>query len=308
VSRDCKNRSFILKLDDRCAWNLTGTRGTEQWFAQFASVLKLREGNSAELPTITFLRGGPAGPSGSDPPWPPDAAELNILEEEGWQPHHLGLVRYWSPPSGRDLVCELLNSRVRETAVLMMGQALQPLYLEAMRFGGLPLHGALVALDGHGVVLAGPNDAGKTTCCRRLPSPWKVLGDDETLVIHSDGKGYFAHPLPTWSNHLRSRSDHSCDVEQRVSLAAVFFLQQAPYVEALPMGEGRAAIEINESARQTHAWRLRGLCPGEENEWSTRVFENACHITRQVPAYTLRLNLGGRFWKEVERLLFPMRH
>lgn len=300
---DRNRNSYILKLNDRCAWNLAGTPGTEAWLDHFSSVLGLQAGMKEEFPRITFIRGRAAGPTGVDPRWPPDVAHLERLVQQGWEPNNLGLVRFWTSSKRSDLVGELLNSPAREIAILTMEQALQPLYSEAVKSSGIPLHGALVALDGQGVVLAGANDAGKTTACCRLPSRWKVLSDDETLLIRGKEEGYVAHPLPTWSDHWRSRSGQGCDMSQRVSLAAIFVLQQAPCVEVLPMGPARGAARINESARQASFWRLRAPGPHGQGLWSTALFDNACEIARKVPAYTLRLNLSGRFWEPIERLL-----
>jgi SynChlorMet cassette protein ScmC len=301
------HKTFVLKLDDRCAWNLSCTDGTETWLKHFASVMGLRRGQKRGLPQIRFIRGKPAGPAAINPPWRADVAELQSLPERGWVMDNVGLVRFWSSGEGSDLVCELLNSPARKMALLMMEQALQPLYLKALELEGVPLHGALVALNGQGVVIAGANDAGKTTCCSRLPPPWKVLGDDETLVIRRGEAGYFAHPLPTWSNHFQRRSGRSCDVGERVSLDAVFFLEQAPFMDIRPLGRGRAAGGINESARQAYFWRLQGLESRDRGTWSTMLFENACTIARTVPAYTLRLNLTDRFWERIERLLENLR-
>jgi SynChlorMet cassette protein ScmC len=303
MSKSLDNRSFVLQLDERQAWNLTGTNGTEAWLEEFAAVLRLPAGNWEGLPKMTFIRGRSAGPPGSDPPWPPDVAELQIVAEERWESNHQGLVRFWSRHEGHDLVCELLNSYVRQVAILTMAQALRPVYEAAIRSRGLPLHGALVARNGQGVLIAGASGAGKTTCCRRLPAPWKGLSDDEVLVLHREGRGYLAHPLPTWSCHFDSQAKQSWDLTERVSLAAVFFLQQAPCVAVLPMGRASAAAKINTSAREASFWRLRAPEPRGNESLSTAVFDNACHIAQAVPVYTLRLDLRGTFWEEIERVL-----
>jgi SynChlorMet cassette protein ScmC len=303
MSSNIYKRSFVLQLDEQCAWNLTGTRGTETWLTHFAEALVLPDGNREGFPNITFVRGDASGPDGAKPAWSPDLAELKSVADAGWEQSHQGLISFWSAPEGSNVVCEVLNSPYRLLAILSMAQALRPVYVKALSSGGMPVHGALVARGGRGVVIAGPNGAGKTTCCQRLPPPWRVLSDDETLLIDRNGEGYVAHPLPTWSRHFFSQSEHSCDLKQSVSLAAVFFLQHAPCVEVLPLGRARAAGKINESARQASFWRLRPPEPPGKAAWSTALFDNACHIAQAVPAYILRSNLTEPFWEEIERVL-----
>jgi SynChlorMet cassette protein ScmC len=303
MPRSLADNTYVLSLTRHFAWNLSATKGADAWLKSFASVLGLQRGSRCGSPRITFIRGAGAGPPFTEPPWPPDSGELKRLGREGWKTDDLTLVSFWTPPQGSDLVCELLNSHARKIAVLMMGEALHPVYHKAIEAGGMPLHGALVELNGQGVVLAGANDAGKTTCCRRLPDPWKVLCDDEILIVKEAGNGYRAHPFPTWSDYFLSRSRESCDVSRSVPLSAIFFLQQAPSIEILPMGRGQAAARINESAGQACFWRLKALELALRRVWTTKLFDNTCDLAGNVPAFLLRLNLTGRFWEDIERVL-----
>jgi len=34
-----------------------------------------------------------------------------------------------------------------------------------------------------------------------------------------------------------------------------------------------------------------------------QLFDNACELVREVPSYTLRTNLTGRFWEKIEKVL-----
>jgi hypothetical protein len=34
-----------------------------------------------------------------------------------------------------------------------------------------------------------------------------------------------------------------------------------------------------------------------------KVFENACALAKEVPAFKLRMSLKGRFWEEMDRVL-----
>ena len=303
MTRFLNEISYILRLDDRCAWNLSATSGAAEWLQRFASALGLPYGNKGGFPQIKFIRGAGDVQPPKDPPWPPDLAEIATLTAEGWKSYRHGLVRFWTPPSGSNLVCELLNSHAHKLDILMMGQALEPVHQKAMELRGVPLHGALVALEGKGVVLAGANDAGKTTCCQRLPERWDVLCDDETLVLRGNEGGFFAHPFPTWSDHFQVRSGLRCDVSRRVPLSAIFFLQKSITVEAVPIGKGQAAARISESSGQTSFGRSSGFEPCEKRQRMKRLFENGCDLALAVPTFDLRFNLTGNFWEQIEQIL-----
>ncbi|AFM27896.1 SynChlorMet cassette protein ScmC [Desulfomonile tiedjei] len=303
MSISCCSNSYVLKLDERNTWNLRATKSTEAWLQRFAMTLALEHGHRREQPTITFVRGGGTGPPSTSLPWSPDSTALESLEMANWNRVRPGLSRFWSPPRGNDLVCELLNTASEKLEVLMMGEVVHPVYLKAAQSGGLPIHGALIALDGRGVVLAGANDAGKTTSCSRLPDRWKVLCDDETLVMKGEGNQYRAHPFPTWSNLLRSGLGASCDISRSVPLSAFFFLQKATSPEIVSLGRGHAAARINESADEVWTWRGQYLESKQLRAWRTQLFENACSMSANIPSYILRLDLYGRFWETIERIL-----
>jgi SynChlorMet cassette protein ScmC len=154
-----------------------------------------------------------------------------------------------------------------------------------------------------GVLLVGSADSGKSTCCRRLPSPWQALCDDETLITVRGQKEYRAHPFPTWSDCLRREPKRSWNVQKHVHLSAIFFLEQAPIDEALPIGEGRAAALIMRSATEVCHRGYQSLESSEKRGRQKELFTNACELARAVPAFTLRFSLTGRFWVEMERVL-----
>lgn len=303
VPISCCSNSYLLKLNERNAWNLRATKNTKAWLQRFATTLALQHGHRPDKPTISFVRGGGTGPPSTSLPWSPDFTALEKLEMEEWNNASPGLSRFWSPPRGNDLVCELLNTSSEKLEILMMGEAVHPVYMKAAQSGGLPIHGALVALNERGILLAGANDAGKTTSCSRLPDRWKVLCDDETLVIKGEGNQYRAHPFPTWSNLLRSGLGASCDVSRSVPLSAFLFLEKATSPEIVPIGQGRAAARINESADQAWTWRVRHLEGEQLRIWRTQLFENACGMSANIPSYILRLDLYGKFWETIERIL-----
>jgi len=178
-----------------------------------------------------------------------------------------------------------------------------------LRKGGLPLHGALIERDGTGVLLIGSGGTGKSTCSRRIPDPWRALADDEAIVLPAGGaeRGsearYLLHPLPTWSDYLLNRSHGSWDVRRTVPLRAFFFLERAEKDSVHPVGQGNAAVLLNQSASQVMRRKLEmgeePLTPAVRKD----IFNTAGELAVMVPAYRLKVSLRGRFWEEIGSVL-----
>jgi len=167
----------------------------------------------------------------------------------------------------------------------------------------MPVHAALVEWEGKGILLAAPGDTGKSTCCRRLQPPWRVLGDEETLVIRDHDGSYLAHPFPTWSDIYERGLKKSWDVQRSVPLSAIFFLEKSEKIEVAPIGRGQAAMQLNRLAREkvTRSWW--GEDPEEVTQFNGTIFGNACELIQQVQSYILRTNLTGRFWEAMENII-----
>ena len=144
---------------------------------------------------------------------------------------------------------------------------------------------------------------GKSTCCRRLPPPWQILCDDETLIVRDDQKRYLVHPFPTWSNLFRQVSEQTWNVQQHLPLSAIFFLDQSKHNEVVPLGGGEAAILINQSVKQICSLIYSSFSSKGERKVRRRLFDNACELAKTIPVFTLRVSLTGQFWKEIEKVL-----
>lgn len=81
---------------------------------------------------------------------------------------------------------------------IQMASLLNPIFRQIIDYGGTCYHGGLIEYQGQGILLSGPSGTGKSTCCRRIPSPWQALSDDECLISWHD-QHYQVQPLPTWS-------------------------------------------------------------------------------------------------------------
>jgi SynChlorMet cassette protein ScmC len=188
-----------------------------------------------------------------------------------------------------------------------MWQALTPIYQKVLAGGGFPFHCGFVSRDGQGVLLAAPGNTGKSTCCRRIPPPWKALSDDEALIVlSSNRREYLVHPMPTWSNFMWKREGFatSWKAEAAVPLRAIFFLEQSETEAVEPLGQGQAAVFIHESALQVCRRGWRNLEADRERAFKKKVFENACDLSQRIPSFLLKVSLTGRFWKKMDQALF----
>jgi SynChlorMet cassette protein ScmC len=290
--------SFLFRLNDRLSWNFAGTEGTGEWLRKWAQIMGLTAGQDKASPTVWFVRGAPVKLEGARIASVPDCHILESLARDGWQVNDLRLIRIWWHPSLTDIVCELFNTPLDHIEATMMWQALHPVYQRVIMLGGAPLHAALVTHQGKGFILAGAGGRGKTTCCERLPSGWSALSDDETLLVRTSLGKPTAHPFPTWGAPIINGK--SWNVSVNVPVTAIFFLEQAAEDSATPLGQGEAAVRINESANQSCFSRLRSLPPSSRTEWRRVLFQNSCDIAGDIPAYRLETTKTGRFWEIIE--------
>jgi SynChlorMet cassette protein ScmC len=178
---------------------------------------------------------------------------------------------------------------------------------EAQARGGVLIHGALAERDGMGAILAAPGGTGKTTASNRLPSPWRSLCDDTTLVVRDPHGSYWAHPWPTWSRFLDGGAGGEWDVQHAVPVKGIFFLSQAVADRAESVGAGRAVSLLGECAGQVSTFMAPGLWKNELHTLYLERFDNLCGLARTVPAHLLHISLNGSFWQEIERALAETR-
>ena len=287
---------YELRMDDRTGWVLQATEGAEDWLERFAFIMGLSTiacAGTAE--TVTFRRATGMRPGHRAP-------EMPVREETVWDFRRIPGAVLDRATAGQEILCLLPPAKGEGVDLESMRHVLLPLYLEALRKGGFPVHAALVERNGQGVLLAGRGGIGKSTCCRRLPPPWRAPADDLVLVVRDCSGQYRAHALPTWSA-LREGQEGTWDVKRSVPLAAIFFLEQAAVDEVTPAGRGEAAVACRRSAMEV-IWSVGPFkLVGKKPDIGTQVFENAVDFSLAVPAYRLRLSLKGRFWEKIEGVL-----
>ena len=288
-------------------WRLVGTKETQPWLNEFSRIMELKRavtpnGNSRMI----FMKSCELK-SGND-----SIAEVIKMSNElpefdglclnGWRCHDLKAVKLWYHDEFNDVICEMCDEDCHEIDIIMMWQVLRPIYSSVKKFGGIPLHAALLEWNGHGIMIAAPGDTGKSTCSRRVPFPWKALCDDEALIVRDTHGKYMAHPFPTWSEYIFKRSNKTWNVERYVPVSAIFFLEQSITDEVIEIGDGEAAALINEYAVYVCRRNWRNMEREDEILLKKRVFENSCELAGVVPSYRLKASLTGRFWEKIEEV------
>ena len=174
---------------------------------------------------------------------------------------------------------------------------------QAQACGGVLIHGALAERDGVGVILTAPGGTGKTTASNRLPTSWRSLSDDTTLVVKDAQGNYWAHPWPTWSRFLSGGPGGTWDVQKAVPVKGIFFLTQAIEDRVERIGPGHAVSLLGECVGQVSMYMEPGLFKEELRVLYLERFNNLCALAKVIPIHVLHITLTGAFWKEIERTL-----
>jgi SynChlorMet cassette protein ScmC len=297
-------RVYSLRLANGQRWGIIATKGARRWVEKLASIMELKRCEPNGYPKLIFIKRESGRESLGEPISGSDLGIREDLPRHGWKTRDFHALQLWSHDDMRDMICEIRHPEGHEQDILRMWITLYPVYRQAQDSGSLPFHAALVERNGSGILLAGRGGAGKSTCCRRLPPPWHALCDDHTLIVRDDSDQYRAHPLPTWSDYLMRRSEPTWNVQRHLPLSAIFFLLRAEIDEVVPIGRGRTAGLMTQSAIQVYNPNfIRHLGREEVRALKKELFENACELTRSIPAFILCVSPSGQFWKQMEKVL-----
>lgn len=282
---------FSLHLANGQGWNVLFTEKTRSLVERWASIMEMKENECSAFPKIILVRKNEEIP-------------IIALPGEGWKIQNHERMRLWSHQHIPHVICEIGPEDHFDLDIIRTWMATYPIYQRAMETGGLPFHACLAERKGAGVLLAAPGGGGKSTCARRLSSPWKVLCDDEALIVRDSEGRYFVHPFPTWSNFFWRREDRTWNVEEYISLSAVFFIKKGKKDEVFPMGRGEAAARMYQASEQVCLRNWRCFSAEEERGEKEKLFANACRLAQKIPAFTLQVSLQGEFWKEIEKVIY----
>jgi SynChlorMet cassette protein ScmC len=295
-------QSYLFSLSSGLNWEFGVCAGSDEetvtWVNRFASYMGLERGTAPSARRLRFGTMTPGNGNGHSSRFQPGLPK--DVPAAGWRAHGNSGMMLLRHPEVRDIYCGLFPDD--KPAAVRMRRPLVPVIEEAIRAGGLPLHGALVERRGAGLILVGRSGAGKSTCCRRLPSGWRVFGDDMAMVV-GDAKGsYRAHPLPTWSAFESEGSRWPCCANRSVPLRAFFFLQQVPNDGVESMAGAKAALVIQRACEEALI-PFDLFHPDRGSFLAGHIFTNSASLAAAVPAFQLRVSLEGRFWEKVDNVL-----
>jgi len=268
--------NYSLTLSSGLGWNIRGDGKSAGLADELARLMTLPQAVcESNLPDLLFCGSFPAYTDG----WGALVGGRCVFR---FDPASVGCaIRLASRLTGKDLYAALWDS-------------LYPIYRSVLTAGGAPLHAALVERDGRGCLLAGAGGSGKSTACRLLPPEWRVLCDDETIVLMTDGKAV-AHPFPTWSNFLLDKGGtRQWRVYESVPVAGIFFIEQAENDSLNLLGKGEGALKLYRAAEVV--FPDYSDSPGQRAE----LFEVSGNISHNIPTYRLGISLKGRFWELLE--------
>lgn len=288
-----------LQLADGYCWGIRSCGETRQWTHEFARILGMGTCDGIPDSVLSLQRVAPAPGREPRPWWRPAA----VYPGEGWRVRISPGLELWSHPEVKETIGGLGDYRDRESILYQMRFALYPLYEETVLQGGLPIHAALLEYEGRGILLAGRSEVGKSTACRRVPVPWKALGDDLALIVRDASGRYHAHALPTWSAVRNGLHDGAWDVGRSVPLAGIFFLFQAGADETVYPGRGAASVMLDSASMMVFRSVNSVNDPVDGSPLRRNVYSNAASMVSAVPCFILRLSLTGRFWEKIEEVL-----
>lgn len=292
-----KNNYHFTLADGSC-WIFQAEDEIAEWLDDLARIIGVKTGGTTADHSI-FFYSADVGKSA--------ITRSGFPEEDGtWEYYFNGRpIHLWINRSTNINIIEIDKKffHVRDMYYLNMSSSLAPLWLHALKNGGVPVHAALAAYQQKGILIAATGDTGKTTCCKRLPKDkWQPYCDDLCLLIRNRQGELCAHPLPTWSDYMVRDMNTEWKIETSVPLKVIFFLEQSPVDEVIPLSPIETSVRLLDSVKQGWFWDI------DDNKQQLRtnnigIFNNTQQIAREIPGYILRASLTGEFWKYIEEEL-----
>lgn len=289
--------SFSLQLANHLSWQFMAFGEAIPWAKELAHIMRLKNRPAAKNAVKIFILS-------QDNATPPikrlPAVIKKSLPQTDWQSNDDKIARRWIHPKTPHTIFELGKYINHDLEIIKMWRVLAPIYEGVIENGGLPFHAGLIVKNKQGFILSAPGGTGKSTCCRRVPKPWQAWCDDECLILPAGDGKYRVHPFPTWSDHLWKKQSHNTwQVEKSVSLAKIYFIEQAKKEKALPLTSGLSAVIIHHTARQMCQKNWPKLDTTLPHAIKHKLFASACALARSVACYRLKVAKYGTFWKKI---------
>lgn len=288
-------RNFGIKLASDEIWQFISTSETEEWVDKLHIIMGLDEATGVDGHKIAFLKNITNEGIPNDGNITRNSNGIHML--------NTGPLRIYRCQNTSHVICEIGNTDFPEVEIFKMAQAVLPLYMRTLSQGGLPLHAALIERNGTGIAIAAPGGTGKSTCARRIPRPWQALCDDEQLIVRDKRGAYHAHPFPTWSRCNVQKPGETWNIQTHVPISAIFFLKKSQKDEVNSLSFSQSAPLIYKLSLPVFDRVLESIDPDEYVKIKKFIFENACDIAKDIPAFILEASLEGKFWETIDRAL-----
>jgi len=292
---------YNLILSDDIARHIIAVGEEKPLLNKMAEITGLQAAPQNNFPKLLFTRSDPSTISNIKLIIASYADQPGAMPDDGWIQTDFQLVKIFTHHDVPDVICCIQEKRDVSCDMVILSFIYFVLYSDLIKNGGLPLHGGLIELDGRGIILAGASGTGKTTCCGRVPKLWNSICDDEVMLIPEPGNNYKLNSVPTWSEYFFDPGSKSIwDVQKSYPCEAIFFIEKADKDEAVPLGQGRAAVRIYQSAMESFSRYFAYIPEPEQKEIGRKVFESACELAKNVPAFKLQISKDGFFWQNIE--------
>jgi hypothetical protein len=143
------------------------------------------------------------------------------------------------------------------------------------------LHSASVIIDQRAMLFLAPDEGGKTTAAALAPRDAAILCDDQNLVRQS-GERLIVYGTP-WGRYFNS--------VQSAPLAGLFYLEQSPSFELIPLNPAQALQALWGDHRTIY------LC--QPHPVKACAFNFLARLCRSVPVYRLRFPKDYINWEAV---------
>jgi SynChlorMet cassette protein ScmC len=282
------DNGFRLQFANGMGWRICSTEGAQAWTKKFIEVMSLKPWDSESLPFYCFHY---------------NEFNTKFMSDPEWFPQKIGPITVYSNPQTLDLICDIGPQVSFQNTIYSMWYSLYPLHRPLLNQGAIPIHSGLVEWKGKGILFSASGGTGKTTTINRLPQDWKILCDDEVLIMKDGYNRYVAHPMPTWSNLLLDKPPKSWAVEGNIPVSAIFFLKQSDRDEVIAIDSGIGTVLINQVSSQIlrRSWKLDEL--SKQLEMKKKLFDLSCELAKELPCLILHISLKGKFWRGIEAVL-----
>jgi SynChlorMet cassette protein ScmC len=187
----------------------------------------------------------------------------------------------------------------QQIRIVLMWLLLRPFYLNCISKGALPVHASSAELNGKAVIIAASGDTGKTTTVRRLPEPWREIGDDSAIILPYK-EGFRVHAMPTWSEFIYGRSSSlSWDLSEGIELACIFFLKQSEDDRTEKLSPVKSLMSLYKSSMEAIAGMEKNMLIDNNK----KLFHTVSEVTQKVPACILHATLSGKVWESIEEAM-----